>query len=527
MKTILLLLISFLVLSCQVPAIEDNKDPGVTPEPDDEFVEIPGGEQVLSIEAVNCRRVARVIGKSAEDLPNPNDTPKRFGMASTDFGNMWDTGDNSVFCIFGDNFNSYGGDWLSNAIAVSTDRDLEDGLFYDSMLWDDAKKKRMEIIQHIEGKEITCIPTGGFSVPVNGINRQYVNYMSIKQWAVDGDNDSWAVNHSEIVYSDDMGKTWTKSGVKWDSDSNFAQVAYVVQDGTVYMWGTPSGRHGNVYLAKVSSDKVLEKGAYQYWDGKTWVNDELQARPVANGEVSEMTVRYNTYYKRYIMMYFSAKQRCLVYRDSELPQGEWSCEKIILDGTYGPSIHPWFCDGRDLWFVSSTVTSNPGKNYDTWHIFLFNAKLRSDTDGFNMVWEGGFENDVDKSINYQTLWNAPNASTSHDAHSGLVSCKLVNKTSDRWMDACVQPLIVHKDTDYVLTGYAKSSVDGSRNAYLGVRLADGKIWDHNPALNPNEWTPITVEFNSGDNTNLDVFFGTWGADGLYVLVDDIKLTPKK
>lgn len=524
MKANRLFILLLLLCSCQTPSV-DTPGTDTGQQPDNEFIEIPGGEQVFSIEAVNCRRVARVIGKSAEDLPNPNDTPKRFGMASTDFGNMWDTGENSVFCIFGDNFNSYGGDWLSNAIAVSTDRNMEDGLYYDSMLWDDSLKKRKEIIHRNEGEEVTCIPTAGFSLPVEGGHRQYVNYMSIRQWALGGDNDSWAVNYSEIVYSDDMGNTWTKSGVKWDSDSKFAQVAYVVQEDTVYMWGTPSGRHGNVYLSKVSSEKVLDKSAYKYWNGGQWVGDELEAKPVANGEVSEMTVRYNTYYKRYIMMYFSAHQRKLVYRDSKRPEGEWSCEKIILDGTYGPSIHPWFCDGRDLWFVSSTVTSNPGKSYDTWHIFLFNAKLRADSAGFNMVWEGGFENDVDKSINYQTLWNAANASTSHDSHSGLVSCKLVNKTPDTWKDACVQSVVVHKNTDYILTGYAKSSLEGSRNAYLGVRLKDGRIIDDNPALSNQEWRPISIEFNSGDNTELDVFFGAWGEEDLYVLVDDIQMTP--
>ena len=242
MKANRLFILLLLLCSCQTPSVDT---PGTDNEqPDNEFIEIPGGEQVFSIEAVNCRRVARVIGKSAEDLPNPNDTPKRFGMASTDFGNMWDTGENSVFCIFGDNFNSYGGDWLSNAIAVSTDRNMEDGLYYDSMLWDDSLKKRKEIIHRNEGEEVTCIPTAGFGLPVEGGHRQYVNYMSIRQWALGGDNDSWAVNYSEIVYSDDMGNTWTKSGVKWDSDSKFAQVAYVVQEDTVYMWGTPSGRHG-------------------------------------------------------------------------------------------------------------------------------------------------------------------------------------------------------------------------------------------------------------------------------------------
>lgn len=515
-----------LLLAFSCTANESPKPTPTPPQEEDDFPLIEGGESVLSIEAVNCERVARVIGKSAEDIPSPNDTPNRFKMASTDFGNMWDAGNGSVFCVFGDNFNSYGGDWLSNAIAISTDHDLTNGLYYDSMLWDTSKNKRKEII-HREDGEVTCIPTGGFSALHNNHPRQYINYMSIRQWALNGDNDSWLTNFNELVYSDDMGETWIKSGVKWNSESNFAQIAYVVQDDLVYMWGTPAGRHGSVYVARVGSSNVLDKGAYEYWNGESWEKNEDVAVPIANGEVSEMTVRYNSYYKRYIMMYLDVKERKLVYRDAAKPEGEWSAEKIIMNGTYGPSIHPWFCDGRDLWFVSSTVTTDPKVSYDTWHIFLYHAKLRADEDGFNMVYEGGFEYDKDQGLSYRTLWDAPNAITSHDAHSGTMSCKVINKIDGVWKDACVQKVYIHKNTDYILTGYAKAGIDNSTTAYLGVRLQSGEIYDDNPALNPGEWTLIKKEFNSGDNTSLDVFFGTWGASGQYAIVDDIKLEPKK
>lgn len=515
-----------LLLSCFAccPVEGDPSTPIVDVEP---FPLVPGGETVASIQAVGCECVARVIGKTqdGEILPNPNNTPVRFRMASTDFGNMWDAGNGTVFCVFGDNFNSYGGDWISNAIAVTSDTNLTDGLYYDSMLWDKERHRRKEIITRTEG-EVTCIPTGGFSVPTDDGVRQYVNYMSIKSWLVNGENDSWSVNHSELVYSDDYGGTWIKSGVKWDDTSNFAQIAYVVRDEVVYMWGTKSGRRSNAYLAKVSTSEVLNKAAYDYWNGESWSRDEQLAAPVTNGEVSEMTVRYNSYYKRYIMMYLTVNQRKLVYRDAASPEGEWSAEKIILNGTYGPSIHPWFCDGRDLWFVSSTVTSNAAVNYDTWHIFLYHAKLQSDSDGFNMIWEGGFENEIEQGINYKTLWNVPAASSSHDAHSGLIACKITNRVAGVWKDACTQTITVHKNTDYVLTAYAKSNIVGHNGAYLGVRLANGTICDTNPALKTDEWTLITKEFNSGDNTKLDVFFGTWGAENLYVLVDDFKLTPK-
>lgn len=487
---------------------------------------IEGGEDVPSIEPVGCTRIARVIGLTAdgENEPNPNKTWSRFGMASTDFGNMWDAGNGSVWAIFGDNFNNSGGDWLSNAIAITTDKDLSDGLYYDSMLWDRGTNKRKEIIDPTSG-EITCIPTGGFSVQTVVGRRQYVSYMSVKQWSVGGIADNWACNHSEIVYSDDFGQTWTKSGVKWSGDGGFVQVAFVVRDDTVYMWGTPAGRFGQVRVARVPAKKVLDKSAWEYWDGALWVNDESRAAPVTSGTVSEMTVRYNTYFKRYMMMYLSVNQRKLVFRDASDPQGDWSQEKIVTNGTYGPSIHPWFCDGKDLWFVSSSVTSNPGKSYDTWHIFLYHSKLHADPQGFNMVWEAGFENEPDKPLSNLTLWDVnTSALTSHDAHGGSVSLKLGNSETGIWKDGCTQVIPVRKNTRYKVSGWMKSSIQGSTQSYIGVRIGD-KVYDRNPALSTDGWTEAAIEFNSAENTSLTVFFGTWGAPGLSVLADDFCLTP--
>lgn len=521
-------------MSCNDPAgANDKPSGGNTDKPvDDPYALVDGGETVASILPVECRKVARVIGvtPSGESLPNPNNSMVRFGMASTDFGNMWDAGNGSVFCIFGDNFNATGGDWLSNAIAISTDRKLTDGLYYDSMLWSNAKNKRMEIVNSGEDPEfpdeVTCIPTNGFSVMGSVGRRQYFSYMSIKQWDLGGVADSWACNYSQLVYSDDFGKTWKRSGVKWDGDGNFVQCAFSVQGSWLYMWGTPAGRFGKVHVARVSTSKILDKSAYEYWDGGAWVADESKAVPVTNGTVSEFSVQYNSYYKRYMMLYLSVNQRKLVFRDAASPEGEWSAEKPLLSGTYGPSIHPWFCDGRDLWFVSSSVTSGTG--YNTWHIFLYQAKLKADEDGFNMIWEPGFEDDPGESISYKTLWEVdPGCTTSHVAHSGICSCRLSNTVSGQWKDACTQEVSIHENTDYVLTGWARASVAGYSEAHLGVRLPDGTVIDSHPALSKDDWTRIRVEFNSGANTSLSAFFGTWGSSGLYVMIDDMKLTPKE
>lgn len=530
------ILLLFVGMSSLAAACTENGDLPVSPGTDpDPFEPVPGGETVMSIEAVDPERIARVIGPTpaGENLPNPNNTMYRFGFGSTDYGNMWDAGNGRLWCIFGDNFDDRGGSWRSNAIAVSADLSLEDGLYYYDVIRD-ADGRMMEPIvsraktgQYPDGSEyeVTCIPTGGFSAPVAGGHRQYVNYMSIRQWNTDG-NDMWSVNYSELVWSDDDGKSWTRSGVKWPSYSNFVQVAYVKRGDTLYMYGTPAGRKGNVYLAKVALGDVLDRAAYVYWNGGGWSSSEAEAVAVANGTVSEMSVRYNSYYKRYIMMYLSVNQRKVVYRDALSPEGEWSAEKILLTDGYAPYIHPWFCDGRDLWFVLSSVDRKPSASYDTWHIHLYRAKLREDAEGFNMIWEAGFENEPNESIAYRTLWNCPLSTSTRDCHGGKIACKTVNNADGEWKDSCTQTVKVHKNTDYVLTAWAKASVAGHRGAYLGVRLADGRICDDNPALGPDEWTQIRVEFNSGDNTTLDVFFGTWGAQGLYVVADDFAMTPK-
>ena len=529
-----------IILICPILALALSctrvEQPAAPPSVEDEFAEKEGGESITSLEAVNVERVARVIGNTpaGENLPNPNATLKRFNMASTDYGNMWDAGNGQLWCMFGDNFNDMNGDWKSNAIAFSTDRNLIDGLYYDDMLRDsDGMRKEFIVSRAKTGQypgdlqhETTCIPTAGVSVPLfGGGNRQYVNYMSVNTWAVDG-NDVWSANYSEIVYTDDYGLNWIRSGVKWDGTGNFVQTAYLRRGDVLYMFGTRAGRMGSVYLAKVSTSEVLDKSAYTYWNGGGWSSSETDAVPVANGTVSEMTVQYNSYYKRYIMMYLSVNQRKLVYRDAASPEGEWSEEKIIAEDGYGPYIHPWFCGGRDLWYVASSVTPS-GKGYDTWHIHLYHAKLRELSGGFNMVWEGGFENDPNQSIAYRTLWrNIENSTSTRDAHSGKIACRTVNGKNGEWKDACVQTINVHKNRDYILTGWAKSSIDGSSLSYLGVRFPDGRICDSNPELKNDDWTEIRVEFNTGECSSLDVFFGTWGEDGFFVAIDDIRLCPK-
>ena len=104
--------------------------------------------------------MARVTGRSesGETIPNPNRTDARFNIGRTDYNNMWDAGNGTVMCAFGDNFDYGGGNWKSNAIALSSDRDLTDGLYYSGMLMDGNAVKEIVVSraktgQYLDGSE--------------------------------------------------------------------------------------------------------------------------------------------------------------------------------------------------------------------------------------------------------------------------------------------------------------------------------------------------------------------------------------
>ena len=232
---------------------------------------------------------------------------------------------------------------------------------------------------------------------------------------------------------------------------------------------------------------------------------------------------YNSLYDRYIMMYLSVNQRAIVYRDSPSPEGDWSGEKIIMyeDGNalYGPYIHPWFTDGKDLWFVLSHAVP-------TWNIFLMHADLEWDDNGVNIVSEGGFEEYTSNAIQYKTMWKVDaSAMTSRTAHSGKVSCSFSNTGDGVWKDACTQTVTLRKNTDYTVECWIRPEKDIPEGAYVGVRLPDGTIHDVTEALPGDEWSKISRTFNSGDNSRADVFFGVWGGPEMKMLIDDICLKP--
>lgn len=367
----------------------------------------PGGQ--TSTSATTTAAAAAVVDPLPTRLPSTRvgwvtgpgiTTPGGFQIYGTDLGIMWDggviDGKRFVHVAFGDTFsgpNMQGG-WRSNALLISFDNNLANGLGlaptgYAGQFIPGGKALSLF------GSEVTVIPTAGIRI----LDRQYVNYMSVKSWDTPG---RWTTNFSaisrynpvndkwEMVPSTIRSAGWLRSSTAYRAgDQNFQQMAYVLQpedqvaEGDpryLYAFGTPSGRAGSAYLSRVAEGSVTELSKYEYWDGKKWVvGNAAVAKPVigtnkssglfgfvkdwandpnvfggylgglfgakTGGNVSEMSVQYNEYLKKYVVLYGDGNNN-IQMRVADTPEAAWSAPVQLASsaqypGLYAPMIHPW------------------------------------------------------------------------------------------------------------------------------------------------------------------------------------------
>ncbi|MFL5357347.1 DUF4185 domain-containing protein [Archangium sp.] len=481
-----------------------------------------------AVTPTNVTKIARVTGAtpSGESLPNPNQTHTNYEVMGTDLGIMWDKGGGEIFVLFGDTFGNgwcgnggCGGGWRSNVLARSSDTNLADGLSFSTMIQDTARHaKELLSSKKVNFDEITVIPTAGVTVGT----RHYIHYMSVNNW---GDPGKWYTNYSGIAYSDDNGQSWLKHpSAKWQNNStwtnNFQMAAFVKDGGFVYMYATQNGRFGDVYLARVPQTGLLNITDYRYWDGNGWSASQAAAAPVATGIAGELSVAYNSYFGRFLMTYLNEHRQAVVMRDSATLTGPWSGEKVLASGTdypglYNGFIHPGSTSGSTLYFITSQWTP-----YNT---FLMRTTLTSDAFGDNLLSEPGFETQEATSV--MAPWylegnggidrNLGTARTGQDA--GYV------RNSSGW-NALKQRVVVQPYTDYTLKGWVRTSANNT-TGYFGARgVNNGPILGETPFGALTGYTQISVSFNSGANSVVEVYGGEWANGDTWMQLDDVSLT---
>jgi hypothetical protein len=267
-----------------------------------------------------------------------------------------------VYFLFGDTYGSPGNpkgnkDWRSNTMAFTTDFDASDGITFNGWITD-SKHWAKELVEGDKNKtpslsEVTKIPTYGWSYQ----GKQYMWFMSVKDW---GEAADWVVNYSEIAYSDNDGDTWTRSSIRWDDRSNFIQVAVVEHMGFLFFFGIPAGRYGGVKLARVLPSACLNKSAYQYYTGKGWSSNENDGTVIVKAPVGELSVIYNPYLQKWIMMYLNECKSCIEVREAMHLYGPWSDPTKVVSsdeypGLYGAFMHDKYIEknGEIVYFLMS------------------------------------------------------------------------------------------------------------------------------------------------------------------------------
>lgn len=296
--------------------------------------------------------VARLTGPGAM-----NDTIGQDDVFGTDLGVLWDNGHGEILAAFGDTQSINGwsllyGDlfyWRSNVLLRSRDHNLANGMTFTGHSGPVGHAKRL---LKPTSREITIIPTAG--VAVNG--RQYMSVMAVNHW---GDPGTWKTRFSGLAVSDDNGRNWKATNTfrpNWGSNRKFQMSAFLKEGGYVYIYGTPPGRAGAVYLARVPQAQIANLGAYEYFSWGKWVPRNTDAAtPVMSGPTGELSVAYDRYLGKYISL---ATRDGVLMRTADHPEGPWTSGVNVVPANdpysgYAPFIHPWSLDGPTLYFTYS------------------------------------------------------------------------------------------------------------------------------------------------------------------------------
>ncbi|MCA9833122.1 MAG: DUF4185 domain-containing protein [Thermomicrobiales bacterium] len=306
--------------------------------------------------------VAQITGPE----PGINDTLAQWGVQGTDLGSSFMVGDEMAI-VFGDTFAENNSNWRSNVLAFTTDDDPTDGITIDRMITD-ASGQAKEILpsRKVDYIEMTVIPTYGIAIG----DRMILHYMSVEHW---GDPGKWDLGHSGFAWSDDRGQNWIyDDAAKWPGDSNFGQVAMEQHEEHIYIWGIPGGRYGGVRLARVLAADLLTLSAWEYWTSAGWVNEIDAAEEVIPPNVGELSVRWNSHYQQWIMMYLNDPMGLIELRTADDITGPWSSPRIAaraLDfpALYAPFMFPKWNDGPDIYFHMSM--------FGPYQVFLLKTRL--------------------------------------------------------------------------------------------------------------------------------------------------------
>lgn len=251
-----------------------------------------------------------------------NQTQSRYGLGFTDLGVAFEHKD-KIYIAFGDIPDNSDRD----PIAWTTDRNPEDGLSL-NFLTNDLNEY---ITLEVPGENL-----GAFEVPVEGLSYNGNIYLYCttdnmgRSFLAKSTDDGY---NFEKLYDVSSSKFINLSLVKFSSGVDFPEPPGT--DMHVIL-GSGEYRKSHAYLACQRADEV-ENNCLRYFSGiadykPVWTEDENLAVPVfEQGCVGELSLSYNTFIGKWIVLYNCDSPRGINCRTADKAWGPWSEPFVVFD----------------------------------------------------------------------------------------------------------------------------------------------------------------------------------------------------
>lgn len=282
-----------------------------------------------------------------------NRTESRFGIQGTDLGSSFEH-DGKTFFLFGDTWRKNQPKEIVNfdAIAFTTDTAPNPGGLNLTFL------PAPPLI-------VPKVPRDDFNVPLDGVSIGGAMFVFFSTDRVKVEDVRPIMGRSIVTRSTD--------GLRFDllytfSASKFVNVSMVrttllaeearelgfTDPDVLFLWGSGRWRSSAVYLAVMPIASVPTGQGVRFYAGRrgsfAWSEREEDAVPLfPEGCVGELSVRWNPFLRRYLMMYNGDNPTGIILHAARKPWGPWTVRPITIFDNFmgfGRFIHRSWKEGR-------------------------------------------------------------------------------------------------------------------------------------------------------------------------------------
>ncbi len=111
-----------------------------------------------------------------------------------------------------------------------------------------------------------------------------------------------------------------------------------VHDDHAYLYGCKQTKvlHSSCYVARALLAAARNRSAYEFWNGTTWVTEINQATEVFSGAWSGLTVSWNPYFDKFLLVHSPLDSNDVLMRTAPTPEGPWSEPIVAFTGMEPP-----------------------------------------------------------------------------------------------------------------------------------------------------------------------------------------------